>query len=100
MRYPDVTEAAVYPIPDPAVGDQVMAALVLPEDTTFDAEKFAVFLAEQSDLGPKQWPAFVRIGSALPRTETFKILKRQLSAEGVDCADAVHQIRRVRAPRV
>ena len=31
MRYPDVTEVAVYPIPDPAVGDQVMAALVLPD---------------------------------------------------------------------
>ena len=30
MRYPDVTEAAVYAIPDPAVGDRVMAALVLP----------------------------------------------------------------------
>ncbi len=30
MRYPGITEAAVYPIPDPAVGDQVMAALVLP----------------------------------------------------------------------
>ena len=31
LRYPDVTEAAVYPIPDPAVGDRVMAALVLPD---------------------------------------------------------------------
>ena len=33
MRYPDVTEVAVYPIPDPAVGDRVMAALVLPVGT-------------------------------------------------------------------
>jgi fatty-acyl-CoA synthase len=97
MRYPDVTEAAVYPIPDPAVGDQVMAALVLPDGLEFDVEKFRAFLAEQSDLGPKQWPAFVRVGTALPRTETFKILKRQLSAEGVDCADPVHRIRRDRA---
>ena len=29
LRYPDVVEAAVYAIPDPAVGDRVMAALVL-----------------------------------------------------------------------
>ncbi|MCV7230768.1 long-chain-fatty-acid--CoA ligase FadD17 [Mycolicibacterium komossense] len=94
MRYPDVTEAAVYAIPDPAVGDQVMAALVLPDGVDFDADKFLAFLAEQSDLGPKQWPAFVRVGTALPRTETFKILKRQLSAEGVDCDDPVWPIKR------
>lgn len=91
-RYPGVTEAAVYPIPDPAVGDQVMAALVLPEGAAFDPDNFRRFLSEQSDLGPKQWPAFVRVGSSVPRTETFKILKRQLSAEGTECADPVHRI--------
>ena len=84
----------MYPIPDPAVGDQVMAALVLPEGSEFDERRFQAFLAEQADLGPKQWPAFVRVGTALPRTETFKVLKRQLSAEGVDCADPVYPIRR------
>jgi fatty-acyl-CoA synthase len=30
----------------------------------------------------------------LPRTETFKVLKRQLSAEATDCADTVVAIRR------
>ncbi|KWX67260.1 long-chain-fatty-acid--CoA ligase FadD17, partial [Mycobacterium sp. NAZ190054] len=94
MRYPGVTEAAVYPIPDPAVGDQVMAALVLPDPTSFDPESFTRFLCEQSDLGPKQWPRFVRTATALPRTETFKVLKRRLSAEGIDCADPVHPISR------
>ncbi|VEG57948.1 acyl-CoA synthetase [Mycolicibacterium aurum] len=94
MRFPGVTEAAVYPIPDPAVGDQVMAALVLPEDTAFDPAAFRRFLAEQADLGPKQWPTFVRTATALPRTETFKVLKRQLSAEGTACADPVHPVGR------
>jgi fatty-acyl-CoA synthase len=94
MRYPGLTEAAVYPIPDPSVGDQVMAALVLPENVTLDIDEFHRFLAGQPDLGPKQWPAFVRVSSALPRTETFKILKRELSAEGVQCADRVFEIRR------
>ncbi len=103
MRYPEVTEVAVYPIPDPAVGDQVMAALVLrtaAECEAFDVEKFRAFLADQSDLGPKQWPAYVRTSTELPRTETFKILKRQLSAQGVDCGDPVHQIRQDRDRRV
>ena len=92
LRHPDIAEAAVYAIPDPAVGDRVMAALVLTEGADFDAEKFHAFLAEQPDLGPKQWPSFVRISASLPRTVTFKVLKRELSAEGTDCADPVWPI--------
>jgi fatty-acyl-CoA synthase len=93
-RYPDVTEVAVYAVPDPAVGDQVMAALVLASGAGFDTDKFRAFLAEQTDLGPKQWPSYVRVSTSLPRTATFKVLKRQLSAEGLDCADPVLPIRR------
>ena len=91
MRYPGVVEAAVYGIPD-AVGDRVMAALVLPAGTAFDPSAFRAFLSGQSDLGPKQWPSAVRIASALPRTETFKVIKRQLSAEGLNCDDQIYQI--------
>ena len=94
LRYPDVVEAAVYPIPDPVVGDQVMAALVLADGVAFDPSDFTSFLVGQSDLGPKQWPSFVRIGTSLPRTVTFKVLKRKLSAEGTDCADPVFAISR------
>jgi fatty-acyl-CoA synthase len=94
LRYPDAAEVAVYAVPDPVVGDQVMAALVLAPGAEFDALKFRAFLAEQPDLGPKQWPSYVRISAELPRTVTFKVLKRQLSAQGVDCGDPVWQIRR------
>ncbi|OBK95550.1 acyl-CoA synthetase [Mycobacterium asiaticum] len=94
MRYPDVQEVAVYPVPDPVVGDQVMAALVMAPGGEFDESKFQAFLAEQPDLGPKQWPSYVRVSAGLPGTVTFKVLKRQLSAEGVDCADPVFRIRR------
>lgn len=94
LRYPDLTEVAVYPVADAVVGDQVMAAVVLAPGTDFDAEKFRAFLAEQPDLGPKQWPSYVRISAELPRTATFKVLKRQLAAQGVDCADPVWKIRR------
>lgn len=94
LRHPDVTEVAVYPVPDPTVGDQVMAALVLAPGAEFDDEKFRAFLAEQPDLGPKQWPSYVRISTELPRTVTFKVLKRQLAAQGVDCGDPVWKIGR------
>ncbi|BBX94737.1 long-chain-fatty-acid--CoA ligase FadD17 [Mycobacterium lacus] len=94
LRHPDVTEVAVYPVPDPVVGDRVMAALVMAADTEFDPDKFRAFLAEQPDLGPKQWPSYVRVTAGLPATTTFKVLKRQLSAEGIDCGDPVWPIRR------
>lgn len=92
MRYPGVIEAVVYGIPDVSVGDRVMAALVLPEGAEFNPDEFRAFLAAQSDLGPKQWPSFVRVATSLPRTETFKTVKRLLAAEAVDCADPVHEI--------
>ena len=92
LRHPDVVEAAVYAIPDPAVGDQVMSALVLLDHAEFSADDFSAFLAAQEDLGPKQWPRFIRVATTLPRTETFKVIKRQLSAEGTECTDPVFAI--------
>lgn len=94
LRYIDIVEAAVYPVPDPNVGDQVMAAVVLADGATFDAEAFRAFLLEQPDLGPKQWPSIIRVATALPRTATFKVLKRELSAQATDCADPVYRIAR------
>lgn len=93
LRHSDVAEVAVYPIPDPAVGDQVMAAVVLRDGAQFDVDTFRDFLDEQTDLGPKQWPSFVRVATDLPRTETFKVLKRELSAQGTDCADPVYPVK-------
>ena len=92
LRYPGVIETAVYGIPDPRVGDRVMAAMVLTDGAGFDPADFRRFLAEQADLGPKQWPSFVRAAAALPRTETFKVIKRHLSAEALDCGDPVFEI--------
>ena len=89
LRFPGVVEAAVYGIPDPQVGDRVMAALVMADGSDFDGGDFRAFLSEQTDLGPKQWPSFVRIATSLPRTETFKVLKRRLTADGIDCDDPV-----------
>ncbi|GAB3572116.1 long-chain-fatty-acid--CoA ligase [Amycolatopsis endophytica] len=81
LRHPAIAEAAVYAVPDPAVGDQVVAALVLAEPLS--PESFGKFLARQTDLGPKQLPRFVRVVPELPRTSTYKIVKRHLVAEGV-----------------
>jgi fatty-acyl-CoA synthase len=82
-RLPQVSQVAVYAVPDDRVGDQVMAALVLRPRAQLSPDDFANFLAAQPDLSPKAWPRYVRINDQLPATATNKILKRALIAAGV-----------------
>ncbi len=88
-RFPGVVLAAVYAVPDEVVGDQVMAALEMREPEAFDPPAFDTFLAGQNDLGTKWRPRYVRVGRALPVTETSKVQKRRLRAERWECADPV-----------
>jgi fatty-acyl-CoA synthase len=91
-RHPDVFLCAVYGVPDADAGDRVMAALALREGATFDAEEFARFLDAQPDLSPKWRPTFVRIVPELRRSETNKVVKRELQREkflGVDGPDPI-----------
>ncbi len=88
-RHHDVVLASVYAVPDPVTGDQVMAALQLREGAEFDPVAFAAFLSEQSDLGTKWAPRYVRICKELPTTATAKILIRALRQEGLSCEDPV-----------
>ncbi len=90
QRHPDVTLAAVYAVPDPVVGDQVMAAVQLrPGVDSLDPGVLRAFLAAQGDLGTKWAPRFVRMSASLPLTATNKVLKRALRAERWNCADAL-----------
>jgi fatty-acyl-CoA synthase len=88
-RYPGFAAVAVYAVPDPRSGDAVMAAVELRPGTSFDAEGFAAFLAEQPDLGTKWSPRFVRIMEALPLTATGKITKAQVRRASWQCDDPV-----------
>jgi fatty-acyl-CoA synthase len=89
FRHPDVVMAAVYAVPDPHGGDQVMAALELREGTGFDPDAFASFLAAQPDLGTKWSPRFVRVTKQMPLTGTNKVLKGPLQHDGWDTTDEV-----------
>jgi fatty-acyl-CoA synthase len=88
-RHPDVVMAAVYAVPDPQTGDQVMAALELRDGSVFDAARFATFLAGQADLGTKWAPSYVRIIDAMPLTATNKVDKAPLRANGWYADDPV-----------
>ncbi len=90
QRHPDVVLASVYAVPDPVVGDQVMAAVQLrPGLDGLDPGALAEFLAAQGDLGTKWAPRFVRLSAALPITATNKVLKRALRAERWNCNEPV-----------
>jgi fatty-acyl-CoA synthase len=88
-RHPDIAAAAVYAVPDPRSGDQVMAAVELRPGARFDPDGFSVFLGDQADLGTKWPPRFVRLSPGLPLTATGKITKTTLRAEGWRCPDPV-----------
>ena len=87
MRYDGFAQVSVYAVPDPETGDRVMAAVVPTRD--FDPAAFTSFLDAQSDLGPKQRPSLIRVCAEFPRTATFKVLTRVLSAEAAECLDPV-----------
>jgi len=80
-RNPDVAAVAVYGVPDPVTGDQVMAALELRPGRAFQPDEFAAFLGAQADLGTKWAPRFIRIVDALPVTGADKIAKLPLRAQ-------------------
>jgi len=88
-RLAPINRVAVYAVPDSQVGDAVMAAIVLRDGARLTPQDFADFLAEQPDLSPKAWPRYVWIADDLPVTATNKIVKRTLSAQGVDVAAGV-----------
>ncbi|MFI6137500.1 AMP-binding protein [Streptomyces griseus] len=81
-RWEEAVATAVYAVPDPVTGDQVMAALALRAGAVFDPAAFAAFLRAQPDLGTKMAPRFVRILDRIPVTATNKIHRVALRREG------------------
>ncbi|GKQ37698.1 AMP-binding protein, partial [Streptomyces sp. A012304] len=84
-RYEGALAVAVYAVPDPVTGDQVMATIA----GHFEPRSFAAFLRAQPDLGTKMAPRFVRVVERMPVTATNKIQRGLLRREGVRCADPV-----------
>jgi fatty-acyl-CoA synthase len=84
-RYEGAEAVAVYAVPDPVAGDQVMATVA----GTFDPCRFAEFLLSQPDLGTKMTPRFVRVVRSMPVTATNKIQRAALRREGFRCPDPV-----------
>ena len=83
-RWEAARGVAVYGVPDPVTGDQVMAAIEAGETGAFDPVELDRFLGAQPDLGTKWAPRFVRVLTDLPLTATGKVDKVQLRRRGWD----------------
>lgn len=90
-RHPAILAAGVFAVPDPRSGDQVMAAVEVGPDTTFDDLDLPTFLAGQEDLGTKGAPRFIRISTELPTTGSGKLRKKEMQADGWRSGDEVHR---------
>ncbi|MEV2251319.1 AMP-binding protein [Streptomyces sp. NPDC050147] len=88
-RWEGVAAVAVYAVPDPVAGDQVMAAVCPREGVEFDPLAFAEFLLAQPDLGTKMAPRFVRVVRRMPVTATNKVARSSLRGEGFRCGGSV-----------
>ncbi|CAM5376999.1 ATP-dependent acyl-CoA ligase OS=Streptomyces alboniger OX=132473 GN=CP975_33675 PE=4 SV=1 [Streptomyces alboniger] len=88
-RYRGAAAVAVYAVPDPVAGDQVMVALAPPPGEAFSPAEFAAFLRAQPDLGPKAVPRFVRVVPEMPVTATSKVARSALRQDGFRCGDPV-----------
>ncbi|MEU6657816.1 AMP-binding protein [Streptomyces sp. NPDC046821] len=90
-RHDAVLAAAVFGVPDPRSGDQVMAAVEIPEGTRFEELSLPGFLSTQEDLGTKGAPRFVRVSHALPATGSNKLRKKEMQLEGWSTDDPVYR---------
>ncbi|MEV8014971.1 AMP-binding protein [Streptomyces sp. NPDC086554] len=88
-RYEGAAAVAVYAVPDPVAGDQVMAAVAPCPGADFDPLAFAEFLLSQPDLGTKMAPRFVRVVRQMPVTATNKVARGALRRAGFRCGDPV-----------
>ena len=75
-RHPDVADAAVVGIPGAAEGEEVVAAVVPAEATTFDPEAVRVWCRE--NIAGYKAPRRIIAVAELPRTEIGKVPRRQV----------------------
>jgi long-chain acyl-CoA synthetase len=76
-EHPAVYEAAVFGVPDPRLGEEVAAAVVLKPGATLGAEELQEYVRKR--LAPFKVPSLITFSTQqLPRSATGKILKREI----------------------
>jgi crotonobetaine/carnitine-CoA ligase len=81
LKHPDVLECAVYAIPSELAEDDIMVTLVPIEGRQLDPAEMPRFLADK--LARFAIPRYYRLMDALPKTETHRVIKKNIEALGV-----------------
>jgi crotonobetaine/carnitine-CoA ligase len=91
LKHPAVLECAVYGVPSEMTEDEIMVSVRVVEGMRLTPEELLEFL--QDKLAKFAIPRYVRIVDDFPRTETFRVKKKELKAVGIteDTFDAEKQ---------
>jgi carnitine-CoA ligase len=81
LQHPDVLECAVYAVPSDLSEDDIMATLVPVEGRVFDPAGMPAFL--DGRIAKFAVPRYYRVVEALPKTETHRVIKKNLEKDGV-----------------
>ena len=79
MELPGVHQAAVFPLPDPVLGEIPAAVLVPEPGAQLSAETVQAQLREK--LAKYEIPAYIEFRDALPLNANNKVQKKQLREE-------------------
>ena len=97
-QHPAVLEVAVFGVPEPVLGEQVHASIVLKPDSTISPQALILFCSQH--LAAFKLPSTVHIVEQLPKSRTGKILKRILRDQVVQTMPAVQLLRNARGEHV
>ena len=81
LKHPDVLECAVYAVPSELAEDEIMVTLVPVDGKSIDPASMPGFLS--GELAKFAVPRYYRVIDALPKTETHRVIKKEVEKLGV-----------------
>lgn len=81
MQHPGVEEAAVFAVPSELAEDEIMAVIKPVDGHKIDPPELRAFLSGK--LARYAVPRYIRLVTDLPKTNSHRVIKKQLETEGV-----------------